>query len=114
MRPPLTLRAFTIAALLGVVATTSASACCMVPSRWNGDVDQAEQQVVVLHHDGHEELILRVSPFFQTKDKQPLPDDVAALPPYVEWVVTVPSKPTGYATVPKSVFDDATKLSDRL
>src|SRR5262245_51927212 len=89
-------------------------ACCMVPLSWHGDVDQADQNVVVLHHAGHEELVLRVSPFFQTVDKQPLPEVADATPPYVEWVVTVPSAPTAYHTVPASIYKDADALASRL
>ena len=108
-------RAFGLVVGVGLLATgpRPAAACCMVPATWNGDVDQAEQNVVVLHHDGHEELILRVAPFFQTKAKAPLAAD-AEPPPYLEWVVTVPSPPTDYGVVPASVFRDVDALASRL
>jgi hypothetical protein len=104
---------FAVIAGLLVTGPRPASACCMVPATWNGDVDQAEQNVVVLHHGGHEDLILRVAPFFQTKADAPLAAD-AEPPPYLEWVVTVPSPPTDYGVVPASVFRDVDALASRL
>src|SRR5262245_55012825 len=74
-------------ALSGLAAR--ADACCMVPSGYRGDVDQAWQRAVLVHHDGHEELILRIQPHFHGQPG----------PPYLEWVVTVPSNPTGYAVL---------------
>jgi hypothetical protein len=100
--------------LLLLGAPAPVRACCMVPRSWDGAVDQAEQNVVVLHHAGHEELILRVTPFFQRKDGTPLPEAADAAPPYVEWVVTVPSPPTGYRTLPAGVFREAGELVSRL
>ena len=47
----------------------SGDACCMVPREYPGDVDQSMQEVVVAFADGHEDLILRVKPFF--KDAEP-------------------------------------------
>src|SRR5262245_28803825 len=99
-----------LVSLAAASAGRPVDACCMVPLSWHGDVDQADQNAVVLHHAGHEELVLRVSPFFQTADKQPLPDTADAMPPYVEWVVTVPSAPTEYHTVPASIYKDADDL----
>ncbi len=102
-------RALGFAVGLGLLVTgpRPAAACCMVPATWDGDVDQAEQNAIVLHHDGHEELILRVAPYFQTTSRLPLAASAAAAPPpYLEWVVTVPSPPTAYAVVPASVFGD--------
>lgn len=108
-------RALKAVLLLGCLAAgpRPASACCMVPTSWKGDVDQADQHGVVLHHDGHEELILRVAPFFQSTHRTPLAAD-APPPPALEWVVTVPTPPTSYGLVPASVFTDVAALVSRL
>lgn len=79
----------TRALLLLVVLLFSArvSACCMVPLNFPGDVDQAQQQVLVMHRDGHQEMVIRVAPVFKGGGDGPL---------YMTWVLTVPSMPTGY------------------
>lgn len=104
-----------VVVVLGLLGTgpRPASACCMVPASWQGDVDQADQHGVVLHHDGHEELILRVAPFFQSAHRTPLAAD-APPPPALEWVVTVPTPPTSYGLVPATVFTDVAALAGRL
>lgn len=63
------------------------AACCMLPMGFPGDVDQAEQQLLVMHRDGHQEMVIRVAPVFKGGGDGPL---------YMTWVVTVPSTPTGY------------------
>ncbi|MCK6438896.1 MAG: hypothetical protein L6Q71_01700 [Planctomycetes bacterium] len=80
-------------------------ACCMVPTSYPGDVDQNRQDVVILHHDGHQELVIRVAPFFKGSD---------VLPEYCAWVLTVPSKPTGYGEISDAVFGEAQRLYQRL
>jgi len=80
-------------------------ACCMVPRSYAGDVDQSAQHVLVLHHDGHEELVLRVRPFFRGAD---------APPSSLAWLVTVPSVPTAYRTASPEVFAAARSLHEKL
>ena len=97
-----------LAALAGWVtwgAAPPADGCCMVPRDYPGDVDQSSQQVVVLHHAGHQELVVRVRPFFREAEETP-----ASL----AWLVTTPSKPTAYDTADPAVFDEARALHKRL
>lgn len=94
-----------------LVFATPGLACCMLPAAYQGDVDQSEQQVVVLYHNGHQEMIIRVRPFikvFANENGDPV------FPEYMEWVITVPNKPTGYAEADQAVFSDANALNNRL
>jgi len=89
-----------------LVATPSAvDGCCMVPRDYPGDVDQSMQEVLILHADGHEELVIRVRPFFR---------DAEEAPASLAWLVTVPSKPTAYRTASMDVFPEARHLHQRL
>lgn len=83
----------------------SAEACAMVPFDYAGDVDQSGQDVVVLHHAGHEELILRIRPFFH---------EATETPASLAWLVTVPSAPTAYKVIDATIFTEARKLHERL
>ena len=47
--------------------------CCMVPRDYPGDVDQSMQEVLILHADGHEELVIRVRPFFRDAEEVEIP-----------------------------------------
>ena len=95
-----------VVVLVGLCAVgPSADACCMVPLDYGGDVDQSAQQVALWHHEGHQELVVRVSPFFQ---------GVEELPGYLAWVLTVPSKPMAYAVASRGIFDEARDLHRRL
>jgi len=90
------------ACLLGLpLLGAPAKACCMVPFGYEGDVDQSGQDVVVLHHAGHEELILRVRPFFR---------EAAEAPASLAWLVTVPSAPTAYKVTDPAIFTEAREL----
>lgn len=81
-------------------------ACCMVPRSYSGDVDQKGQKVLIMHHDGREELVLQVAPYFIDKQNQ--------TPKSLAWLVTVPSKPLAYKVANEAVFDDARSLQDEL
>lgn len=88
------------------------SACCMIPKTYSGDVDQSAQQVVVFHHKGHQEMVIRVRPYLREfpKDASGNPE----FPKYMEWVITVPSKPTKYALAKEEIFKEAVDLDTRL
>ena len=79
--------------------------CCMVPREYPGDVDQSLQEVVIVHADGHQELVVRVRPFFQEADEPP---------PFLAWLVTVPNKPTAYRVASADIFGSARTLSRKL
>ncbi len=92
--------------LVGVLAWPShGDGCCMVPARYEGDVDQSMQQVVVLFDEGTQDMVLRVRPFFREASEPP-----ASL----AWLITVPTPPTSYAVADAAIFDDARALANRL
>lgn len=81
------------------------AACCMVPRGYDGDVDQARQDVVVIHRDGHQEMAIRVLPFFK---------DAANNPESLTWILTLPATPTGFREVDAEVFEAGRGLHDKL
>ncbi len=83
----------------------SGDACCMVPRFYPGDVDQSMQEVIVLHHHGREELVLRVRPFFK---------DGHAPPASLAWLVTTPTPPLQYAVTDPGIFEEARGLANHL
>ncbi len=100
-----TLLAATILLTALGAAVPTADSCCMVPQDYPGDVDQSVQEVVVLFHDGHEELVLRVAPFFR---------DAEEAPKTLAWLVTVPSTPSAYETADPAIFGAARELHEKL
>ncbi len=100
----ISIRSF-LAALPVTLASAVVLACCMVPTTYPGDVDQVRQDGLVLFHDGHEELIVRVAPVFPDFDYGP---------PRLAWLVAVPSHPTGYDVIDADIFESAQRLYQRL
>ena len=98
-------------ALLMLFAAGPLAACCMTPAGYTGDVDQALQQVLLIHRarhgdtPGYQEMVIRVQPFFQGAE---------TFPSELAWVVTVPSKPERYDTCDASVLAAGNELHDRL
>jgi len=99
-------------ALLMVFLNAGAlAACCMVPRSYGGDVDQAAQQVVILHRaktddaPGYQEMLIRVQPFFQGAQGNP---------EYIAWVITVPSKPLRYDVADKAALQAGADLHEKL
>ncbi|MCG3183980.1 MAG: hypothetical protein ICCCNLDF_02092 [Planctomycetes bacterium] len=99
-------------ALLMVLLNAGAlAACCMVPRSYSGDVDQAAQQVVILHRaktddaPGYQEMLIRVQPFFQGAQGNP---------EYIAWVITVPSKPLRYDVADKAALQAGADLHEKL
>lgn len=99
-------------ALLMVFLNAGAlAACCMVPRSYSGDVDQAAQQVVILHRaktddaPGYQEMLIRVQPFFQGAQGNP---------EYIAWVITVPSKPLRYDVADKAALQAGADLHEKL
>ena len=99
------LRKLTASLILLVMIGGPVIACCMVPKGFLGDVDQSEQQVLILHHDGHQEMVIRVAPYFHQGEDSP---------PYMAWVLTVPNQPTGYQIADQGVVEEAFWLRTRL
>lgn len=91
---------------LGVLSMGSVVwACCMVPTQYPGDVDQTRQDVVILHHDGVEELLIRVQPTFPDLDYGPT---------HMAWLITIPAPASDYEVMDAEVFAEAQALFQRL
>jgi|GEM_PF-1156769 len=90
-----------------LIAAPSLIACCMVPKTYQGDVDQSEQRVLIVHDDGQQEMLIQVNPFFK-------PLDSLYYPTEIKWVITVPNRPDAYAEADKQAFYDAADLNRRL
>ena len=70
--------------------------CCMVPEKYEGSIHQSAQEAVLFHHDGREELFLKIN--YEITGKK-MPDRFA-------WIVTVPNEPDSYAVADKDLFRD--------
>lgn len=81
------------------------AACCMVPADYRGDVDQSRQEVVIVHRNGHQEMAIRVLPFFK---------DAADNPAQLTWILTLPSTPTGFSQTDAEVFRQGRDLYQRM
>lgn len=81
-------------------------ACCMVPRSYPGDVEQKGQKVLIMHHNGRQELVLKVAPYFVEKKND--------TPGYLAWLVTVPNKPLKYKVADENIYGSARELQRRL
>jgi len=81
------------------------AACCMVPTDYPGDVDQSRQEVLILHRNGHQEMAIRVLPYFK---------DAADNPAQLTWILTLPSAPTGFQQADPEVFAQGRDLYQRM
>jgi hypothetical protein len=96
---------FLATSLAAALCAARGETCCMVPRDYPGDVDQSLQEALIVHADGHEELVLRVRPFFP---------EAAEPPAFLAWLVTVPSPPSAYRTAAPGIFESARGLHERL
>ena len=84
---------------------------CLVPLDYPGQVKQDRQQVLILHRakvgdaPGYQEMILRVTPYFDGAENNP-----ASL----AWIITVPSKPLRYDIAPEAALASGGELHARL
>lgn len=83
------------AALLSGLSTP-AEPCCMVPAGYEGSISQSGQEAVLFHHDGREDLILKIA--YRITGKE-MPDRFA-------WVITVPNEPDAYAVADAALFQE--------
>ena len=89
-----------------VIAPTSLSdGCCMAPESWQGQLGQKAQRGLILHRDGIQDLLLKIKPFFNGEE---------GAPPYMAWVITVPSRPLNYAAKEVGPIEEASAVSDRV
>lgn len=93
-RGPRRLLAATAAAALAVTLApySPARACLHAQGPASMKIGQKGQQALILHHDGVEELVLKVE----------YAGDAA---PSLAWIVPVPAAPTDYGTVDTALFD---------
>jgi hypothetical protein len=90
----------------------------MIPLGFPGTISQDAQQAILLHHDGREELILRISyrisPTEEAESAEKPSADVARdaetdkakpLPDRFAWVVTTPSEPDAYNLADADIFN---------
>ncbi len=80
-------------------------ACIHPPRSYKGSVEEKSQQAIIFHHDGREELILKVDYKLTPKSKYGLPSSLA-------WVVPVPEAPDHYSVEDNAIFEELFKLTD--
>lgn len=95
-----------LAALAWLATAAPLLACCMVPRTYQGSIGQSEQEAVLIHHNGREELILKIH--YQIKGK------TRALPDRFAWVITVPSEPDEYAVADDKLFEEVFDWTEKL
>ena len=97
--------------LLLILINGPLAACCMAPRDYPGDVDQAKQQVVIVHRaatddaSGYQEMLIRVQPFFK---------DAETNPTHLAWVITVPNTPARYDVAGEPALQAGPDLHERL
>jgi hypothetical protein len=96
--------ALSLTAVAGLIVATAVPVhpCCMVPATYEGTIQQSAQEAVLFHHDGREELILKIN--YKILGKT-LPDRFA-------WVITVPSEPDEYQVADKDLFRDVFRWAE--
>lgn len=82
--------------VLAILRAAPAEPCCMVPADYKGTIGQSAQEAVMFHHDGREELVLRINYKIQGD----------AMPDRFAWIITVPSEPDSYAVTDGKLFEE--------
>ncbi|MFK7788545.1 MAG: DUF2330 domain-containing protein, partial [Phycisphaeraceae bacterium] len=88
-------------------APKKADACCMVPVNYAGQIGQAEQQALLIHRDGIEDLILGIT-------YEITPDEQGNLPEKLTWLIALPTEPLeqdGYSLAEPGLFDELGELA---
>lgn len=84
------------------------NACCMVPEAFLGDVGQAEQTALLIHHEGVQDLTLGIK-------YEITPDAQGNMPEKLTWLIALPSEPfekDGYGLAKSSLFDELSTLAE--
>jgi len=84
-----------------------ADACCMLPVTYKGEIGQAEQQALLIHREGVEDLILGIT-------YEITPDADGNLPEKLTWLIALPSEPMekdGYSLAEPGLFDELGELA---
>ena len=87
---------FALALVAAALAAPPAEPCCMVPAGYKGSISQSGQEAILLHHEGREDLILKIR--YQITG--------AAMPDRFAWVITVPNEPDAYAVADPRLFEE--------
>ena len=90
--------------LIVCVPASPVMACCMLPATYEGTISQNAHEGVILHHDGREELVLRIN---YKITGETMPDNFA-------WVITVPNEPDKYAIADAELFKRMFAFSEKL
>lgn len=77
--------------------------CCMTPLDYEGSIQQSAQEAILFHHDGREELILKINYRIEGK----------GLPRKFAWIITVPNEPDEYAIADRKLFREMHDWSER-
>lgn len=85
-----------LAIVVSALAAPPAEPCCMVPANYKGSISQSGQEAVLFHHEGREELILKIR--YQIEG--------AVMPDRFAWVITVPNEPDAYAVADPKLFEE--------
>jgi hypothetical protein len=94
-----------LSAVLAICITASVSwSCCMVPKTYKGTISQNAHEAVIIHHDGRQEMVMRID--YKITGK--------SMPASFAWVITVPKEPDAYALADEKLFENMFVLSQRL
>ncbi|MCM8528694.1 MAG: DUF2330 domain-containing protein [Lentisphaeraceae bacterium] len=70
-------------------------ACCMLPAKYEGSIQQTQQEGIIIYKDGVQDLILKVDPKITGKTKL---DNFC-------WLITVPNEPEKYDVLDEAIFE---------
>jgi hypothetical protein len=98
------MRTILTAVLLTAISMNLSLACCMLPATYEGTISQNAHEAVLIHHNGREELVLRIDYHIEG----------ATMPDQFAWVITVPHEPDNYALADAELFEEMFDLSESL
>ncbi|MBX3474307.1 MAG: hypothetical protein KF754_07985 [Planctomycetes bacterium] len=83
----------------------AASARLVAPGGYDGEVTQAFQEVVILHRNGHQQMLIRLLPQLPEHGRPPQ---------QLVWILPLPATPTGFGQADPAVFEQARGMHIRL
>jgi hypothetical protein len=78
------------------IALQQVFACCMLPRSYKGSISQNTQEAVIFHHNGMQDMILRIN--YEIKGEK-APDQFA-------WIITVPNEPQQYELADSEIYEE--------
>lgn len=85
------------------LASWTADACIHKPRGYDAKLEEVAQQAIIVHHNGYENLILRVQYEFK--------DPAKARPKELAWVIPTPNTPVSYKVADPGIFKEALGLA---